>query len=446
MTRTLPALLLTLAALSPAPVLGAEVTAPHVRVTYEGITDKQAEAVAQTLSAAREAYEKHFGFDMPDEIRCSVECGPGKASRLYTDGEDRVFLSMPSADKLLRPAKSGTFPLYGLCHELGHIAMYRILEERAWMTTAAAEGWAHYAGSVVVDEVFKACGEKLWTPDPYDYRADGTARLEKQLKDQAPSDVAKGAGEWKRLGAIVGPTGFKKVFEALQEGQPGDAAIPAGASTLVEVLTRADSGKSNELKKWWTGAAPILFEATEASDFGKAGIDRSKLEHRPVKLEFDDDAPDGKKSIAGGGHARRFHAPGGGKWYLTAVSVHGARYGAANPPASATFDVALCDAQMRPVAVWKHPYRLFERGKSKWVRIELPPTRVPPGGDGFYVALDFRPTATQGVYVSLDESSKGTDKSGSLVATPGKPGEPPAGGDWMVRAELDRPKAADALK
>src|SRR5688572_15097892 len=182
MTRSLSVVLLALATFLPSPAGAAEVSAPHVTVSYDGISEVQANAIAQTLSAAREVYEKHFGFDMPDEIRCTVECGPGKVGRLYTDGEDRVFLSMPSADKLLRPGKSGQFTLYGLCHELGHVAMYRIVKDRAWMTTAAAEGWAHYAGSVVVDEVYKARGEKLWANDPYDYRADGSARLERQLK------------------------------------------------------------------------------------------------------------------------------------------------------------------------------------------------------------------------------------------------------------------------
>ena len=444
MTRLLLGALLTLA-LAPAAAGAAEASAPHVRVTYDGISAAHAEAIARTLSAARDAYEKHFGFDMPDSIRCTVACGPDEPSRLYTDGENQVFLSMPSPDKLRRPGKSGTFVLYGLCHELGHVAMYRILKDRGWMTTAAAEGWAHYAGSAVVDELYKAHGEKLWAPDPYDYRADGTARLDKQLKEKSASDVARGAGEWKKLAGVVGPKGFRAVFEALQEGAPGRADAPPVASALAEALTRADSSKTDELRRWWTGAAPLLFEATQVSAFEKSGIDKSKLERRPVELKFDDGTPDGKKSIAGGGHARKFHAPGGGDWYLTAVSVHGARYGGANPPA-ATFDVALCDARMRPVAMWKQPYRLFERGGPKWVRVEVPPTRVPPGAEGFFVALDFRPTASQGVFVSLDESTKGTQRASSLVATPGKQGQPLAAGDWMVRVELDRPRAADALK
>jgi len=419
-----------------------EVSAPHVTVTYDGVSEQQAKAVAETLSAAREVYTNRFGFDMPEQIRCTVECGAGKPSRLYTDGEDRVFLSLPSADKLQRPSRSGTFTLYGLCHELGHVAMYRVLKDRPWMTSAAAEGWAHYAGSVVVDEVYKMRGEKLWSPDPYDYRADGTARLQRQLKDKSPSDVARGAEQWQKLGAVVGDAGFVGAFHALQE-----AHLEAqSAKPVSDALARAQPEKADALKQWWSNAAPVLFESVQASGFRKAGVDRGKLARRPVKLELDDGCAEGKKSIAGGGHARKFAAPGGGDWYLTAVSVHGARYGAAQPPASATFDVALCDADMKPIATWKQPYRLFERGESKWVRIELPPTRVPPGAEGFFVALDFHPTASQGVYVSFDESARGTDRAGSLVATPGKKGGAFASGDWMIRAELDRPKAADALE
>ena len=78
---------------------GAVVEVPHVRVTYEGITEQQARAIAETLSAARKVYAEGFGFDMPARVHCAVECGPGKGSRLFTDGEDAVFLSLPSADK-----------------------------------------------------------------------------------------------------------------------------------------------------------------------------------------------------------------------------------------------------------------------------------------------------------------------------------------------------------
>lgn len=435
-----------LAATAPVSAGSGTVTAPHVSVNYDGVPAAHAKAVAETLSAAWDVYAAEFGFEMPETVRCSVECGTGKPSRLFTDGHDRVFLSVPSADKLLRPAKSGTFVLYGLCHELGHVAMYRVLKDRDWMTTAAAEGWAHFAGSVVVDKVFEAKGQKLWAIDPYDYKADGTARLDRQLAEASPSEIARGAGRWREMEAIVGRKGARDVFLAWQAAQK-DASVPSDqvSQPLLAAAVEKFDGKKEALTKWWAQAGPLFVEVREASTFAKAQVDRKKLEGRPVKTQEDDGTSDGKKSIAGGGHARKFVAPGGGEWYLTAVSVYGSRYGPAQPPAGATFDVALCDAEMKPVATWKHPQRLFPRGEPKWVRVEIPPTRVPPGDGGFYVCLQFRPTASQGVFVHYDAAAKDKAEGSSLTATPGDAGTPFAAGDWMIRAELDRPKAADAL-
>ena len=99
----------------------------YVTLTYTGVTDAHAQAIADTLSAARQVYVADFGFDMPETVHVTVMCDKGQPTRLYTDGQDRVFLHLPSADKLLRPARSGVFNLYGICHELGHVAMYRTL-------------------------------------------------------------------------------------------------------------------------------------------------------------------------------------------------------------------------------------------------------------------------------------------------------------------------------
>lgn len=114
--------------------------APHANVEYSGITEVQAGTIANTLSAARQVYLNRYGFDMPETIRCTVTCGPKETTRLYNDGGDRVVLTIPSQAKLAAPPKSGTFSLYGLCHEVGHLAMYRVLKDRDWMTGAAAEG------------------------------------------------------------------------------------------------------------------------------------------------------------------------------------------------------------------------------------------------------------------------------------------------------------------
>jgi len=127
-------------------VSGEELAIPHVKVDYTGIEDAPAKALAETLAAAREVYVSDYGFDMPDTVRLEVTVDPQADTQLYNDGIDFVFLKLKSKDDLRKPSASGHFNLYGMCHELGHIAMYRLLKRRDWMTSDAAEGWAHYAG------------------------------------------------------------------------------------------------------------------------------------------------------------------------------------------------------------------------------------------------------------------------------------------------------------
>ena len=110
----------------------------------------------------------------------------------------------------------------------------------------------------------------------------------------------------------------------------------------------------------------------------------------------------GKKSIAGGGHAVRFEAPGEG-WTLTAVRIHGSRYGYPRPPRE-DFKVFLCDEKFKPIAEFAFPYSKFERGESKWVTLEVKPTKLPKT---FILGVDFDPTQTKGVYVSHDKEGSG---------------------------------------
>lgn len=409
--------------------------APNVEVRHRDIDAAQATALAETLSVARRAYLDQYKLDMPEKVLLEVRCGPEEPTRLYTDGQDRLYLSIPSRDMLAKPASSGVFNLYGMCHELGHVAMYRTLKNRHWMTSAAAEGWAHYAGSVVVDQVYAAKGPKLW-PDPYDYREDGTARLRRQLDDNSkPSPVTQAAGQWLKLEAIIGRPGFAKLFAAWQAANV-DPAKPE--SELLAALVKLAPDKKAPLEEWWKTAGPLFIEKQARSGIRAETIPLSQLGDQALTLKLDDDTSDGKKSIAGGGHARRFRTPAGGPWYIKAVWAHGARYGYPKPPAE-SFDVALCDKEMAVIAPWKKPYSTFERGESKWVKIPVQPTRVP---DEFHICLDFKPTATKGVYVSYDASTHGS----SQVATPGKQGRALAEGDWMIRVELARPKEADPLK
>lgn len=426
-------ILLSLLASVPAIASAAQEKIGHAVVEYENIDAAYAKALGRTLDAAWKVYTTRYGFDMPQTVVLRVECGPDNRPQLFTDGSDHVTLVLDAPESLERPEKTGIFHLYGMCHELGHIAMYRTLKDRDWTSGAACEGWAHYAGSVVVDAVYAAEGEGLW-PDAYDYRADGTARLNRQIADGRKDFVIQGAALWKSLEGILGAKAMRQVFQAWQNTKV-DPTSPSMA--LQAALLKVTPAKEKELNSWWSQAAPVLVEKRMNSKFKPVVVPAAKLSGRPLVVKYDDDASEGKKSFSGGGHAVQFTAPAG-EWYIRAVSLYGSRYGRPQPPPN-QFDVALCDEQLKTIVTWKKPYATFERGDMKWVRMEVPPTRVPVK---FTVCFDFKPTATMGVYTGWDANSKGH----SLVGTPGRPGEPFEEGDWMIRIELDQTKESDALK
>lgn len=430
MRRTSTLALAALLALAPAVAVADSVTAPHVTVEYRGIEKAWAEAIAQTISAARQVYVDAFGFDMPDKVSARVVCGSDETTRLWTDGRDSLFLSLQSKDQLAPPSKSGVFNLYGMCHELGHMAMYRTLVKRSWLTDDGAEGWAHFAGSVVVDAVYEKKGERLWA-QPYDYRQDGTARLAKALKSSKPAGIDRAAGAWQALDALLGHENLPKAFQAWQ-----DAEIDPSRATeeLGKALAAAFPPKAGGIEAWWKTAAPLLAQDRPASGFAKETIDAKKLSGKPIVLAGDDGTAESKRSIAGSGHAKAFDAPAEGDSYLTAVSVFGSRYGRPEAPTT-TFEVTLCDADLKPIASWTRPYSAFERGEMVWVRLEIPPTKVPKA---FQVCVAFNPTASNGVFVGIDQGTKGR----SRAALPGEAADPMDGGDWMLRAEVQQPKGS----
>ncbi|MGB2819608.1 MAG: hypothetical protein WBF17_01400 [Phycisphaerae bacterium] len=401
----------------------------HTVVLYSGIDEKYAKAIAEVVEAARAVAVEQYGFDMPDTVSVSVTAGAAKRPRLFNDGQDRLYLSVRSARDLRQPRYSGIYNIYGLCHEVGHLAMYRLIRDRSWMTTAAAEGWAHWLGSRVVDAVYEKLGQEVW-PDRYDYRADGTARLKRQLASR-PSAIAKGAGQWMELAGIIGPKAFVGLFKAWGQAEvdPHDPAAALRRGLLAV-------GKDERLGAWWNAAESLFVQARPKSGFAARTAKPGDLAGDPVELAHDDGKPADKKSIAGGGHAVRFDAKGT-DWYLTAVRIHGSRYGHPRPPKE-DFHVYLCDADFKQIADFPAPYARFARGEPRWVTVEVTPTQVPPK---FIVCVGFNPTGTKGVFVSRDAEAEGD----CLIGLPTAGGQAFREGDWLIRADLDRPRSADAL-
>lgn len=406
----------------------AEVRVPHVVVTYDAIGQKYAEAIAKTVAAAREVCATDYRFDMPSTIQVRVNVNPRQRPRLFNDGVDTFSLTVRSERDLAKPATSGIFHLYGLCHEVAHLAMYRPIRDHRWMTGAAAEGWAHCLGSHLVDRVYSKEGDKLW-PDAYDYREDGWKRLQAQLKESAPSETVRAAGAWAEFVRLAGKAKMADVFAAWGKASV-DLTNPSAA--LQPALVAAGGDKLDE---WWRTSEALIVVKRESSKFPLTQVPANAVIGQPKELARDDDKPANKRSIAGGGHAVRFEAPDD-SWYLTAVRIFGSRYGL--PQAQEDFEVFLCDEDFNQIASFKFPYSKFQRGRDQWVTLAVTPTNVP---QKFIVGVGFNPSAQKGVYVHHDAEGS----ADSLVGLPGR--EPTAfdKGDWLIRAAIDQTKDRDAL-
>ena len=408
-------------------------TRDHVTVNYDGGIDrKHAEALARVTNAARRAAVERFGFDVPQRITIDVRHEPNGKARLWTDGADRFTLVVTSPDDLAPPATSGVFHVYGMCHELGHVVMYRPIPRHDWLTGDGAEGWAHYFGSRVVDDVYASEGPEVWAT-PYDYRADGMRRLESQLgnADRAGDKTVVAAGLWKELAETIGEKRLAPLFASWGKVQV-DAANPSAALRRVLLET---SGESPAIAKWWDRAEPVMVQKRPRSTF-LAATRPAAPGTRPAsgpaaakgatnELAHDDGKSAGKSSVAGGGHAVAFEAPGD-NFTLTAVKIYGSRYGAPQPPAD-DFNVWLCDADGKTIKEFTFPYKVFLRGDPRWVTLKTEPTVVPKQ---FIVCVGFNPTATKGVFVHFDAAHDGDSRSG----LPGGLGDAFGKGDWMIRA------------
>jgi hypothetical protein len=403
--------------------------ADHVAATGRNFPPAYANAICRTAAAARAVTVEQFGFDMPETIQIDLVCDPSQSVRLFNDGKDHIYLTVKSEKDLLKPDQSHIFQIYGICHEIGHLAMYRVVRNHSWLTTAGAEGWAHYIGSRIVDRVYEVEKDKLW-PDPYDYRADGMARLKKQLADPRPSTVAQGAQMWMQLAEIVTDKGLAAVLKKWGAAQI-DPQDPAPA--VREALQVA---QDPQLAQWWNKAEPILVFKRPKSAIAARTASRGELSGKPIELSHDDGTQTGKRSIAGTGHAVRFSVKGD-VWYLTGVRIYGSRYGLPKPPQE-NFHIWLCDKDFKVIAEFAQPYSKFPRGTERWVDLPVTPTNVPPE---FIICIAFNPTAQKGVYVGYDAQATGN----SFTGTPGEQPRDFAQGDWLIRAQVDLLSSADPL-
>ncbi len=197
----------------------------------------------------------------------------------------------------------------------------------------------------------------------------------------------------------------------------------------VEAEFVKSEGDKVHLRRADGGSADQEFIRSLGSSNGPKTATRSQLSGKPTELKNDDGTAAGKKSLPRG-IASSFSVDQEGT-YITAVRIHGARYGYARPPKE-DFVISLCDSDFKPIAEFDYPYSKFQRGAQKWVTLNVRPTEVP---QNFIICLNFNAEQTKGVYVSHDGEGE------SPVGLPNKPAGRFNGGDWMVRVKVDRLKS-----
>jgi hypothetical protein len=183
-------------------------------------------------------------------------------------------------------------------------------------------------------------------------------------------------------------------------------------------------------------AVPLAQLCNEDRDFvarqtnTKRTLEPSDTKKNNQELSHDSGTMANKSSIAGGGHAVKFHVDGDSS-YVTSVSLHGSRYGEARPPKE-NFKVWICDAQFKPIATFQFPYSSYTRGDPAWKSFRIRPTLVP---QEFIVCFGFNPQSTKGIFVSYDDKPSDT----SLIGIPGE-GEPKqfSKGNWLIRCKIEK--------
>jgi len=149
-----------------------------------------------------------------------------------------------------------------------------------------------------------------------------------------------------------------------------------------------------------------------------------------VKLSYVDDTTEGKRSLGASGHAIQFKRPEGLR-FIEAVQIAASRYGYPEPP-DEDFHLYLLNDKFQVLADLRYSYAMVERTSDlRWYTLRTPSVEVP---NKFYVALNFNPHQTKGIYLGFDRN---VEESHSYSGLPDSGYEKVRDTyDWMVRVYM----------
>ncbi len=285
--------------------------------------------------------------------------------------------------------------------------------------------------------------------DFYVYLLDGDQKVIKEVPF-AYGMIERGQERWYTLKVPVtevperfhvalsfDPHRTKGIYVGIDEGievshslvglpEAGFTPVSEAYDWMVRVLMSSDAGAAGDPFALGPVEGPVVSPARP----------RAEIPESAVRLSYVDDSAEGRRSIAGSGHAVKFERPKAAK-YLAAVQIFGSRYGHPEPPRE-DFYVYLLDQNRELIGAVPFPYGMIRRGRERWYTLMVPATEVP---EVFYVAVAFNPHQTKGVYMGLDE---GVESSHSYTGLPSRGFQAVTDAyDWMIRAYLV-PREEDA--
>ncbi len=157
-------------------------TRRNVTVSTYGIPKEFQAAFLRILVTTTACYRRLFGGHTVGRIEFNVRKSSGLPLRLWTNGADRIYMTLSRKEQLQPPRSSGVRHIHGLTHEVAHIVMYRMLINLSALGSGWGEGWAVFcASNWGVPEIHRQIGPTAW---PYEWNylsTDGPACLLRRL-------------------------------------------------------------------------------------------------------------------------------------------------------------------------------------------------------------------------------------------------------------------------
>jgi len=237
---------------------------PTVHVTYSGISPSWASRMARVLAEARANAQRHFGFNMPDVIKLTVTVAPAGEYKLFNDMRDQVTYHLRSEADLEGFDHQHWYFLYGMSHEVAHLAMYRTFSprlENGWLNWDGQEAWAHYLAGRLTDMSYAQSVCEFWPGKRLEAKQSLEAERE-SAQPLFPLGERQLAEHWRALADLVGDRGLQPLFERWNK-------VRLGPEDPAHAVSRAFNGyqKAEQLQHWWHQAAPLMLTQPGKSPF-----------------------------------------------------------------------------------------------------------------------------------------------------------------------------------